>query len=159
MQQAGSSQAKPEAEYKREGTRLLGDTPRIKFQKILKPRSGDIRAMVLPGGGDLCLRMWAGIRRYIAALAGWLKLDRVSTPAFGFRIKLLNEFINNQTQHSKHAWSMLDSKQQLLTHGGLLHFLDFVQPLHAGKPHASKPLDYAEAGIAKLLTLLESHVD
>ena len=112
---------------------MLGDAPQIKLQKILKPRSGDIRAMVLPGGGDLCLRMWAGIRRYTAALAGWLKLNRVSTPAFGFHVKMLNEFINNRTQHSRHAWRMLDSKQQLLTHGELLHFLDFVQPLPEGK--------------------------
>ena len=64
--------AKPEAEHKFEGARLLGDAPRIKLQKILKPRSGDLRAMVLPGGGDRCLRMWAGIRRYIAALTRWL---------------------------------------------------------------------------------------
>ena len=40
-----------------------------------------------------------------------------------------------------------------------MHFLDFVQPLHKGEPHATKPFDYAEAGIAKLLTLLEAHVD
>ena len=49
---------KQEGESKSTETeRQLGDMPRIKMEKALKPRKGDLRELVLPGGGDLCLRV------------------------------------------------------------------------------------------------------
>ena len=66
------------------GGRELGDAPTVVLKKILKPRGGDLRQLVLPVGGDLCLRMWAGMRRYTAALIGWYKKGRMSTPAFHY---------------------------------------------------------------------------
>ena len=34
--------------------RCLGTAPALKLQKLAKPKGGDLRDLVLPGGGDLC---------------------------------------------------------------------------------------------------------
>ena len=94
----------------------LGDMPRIVCKPILKPRGGDLRELVLPGGGDLCLRVWSGIRRYVSSLASWFWKGRTNSPTFHQHVAFLEQFLACETQHSKHAWSMIEGKEKLRTH-------------------------------------------
>ena len=91
-------------------------------------RQGDLRDLVLPGGGDLCLRVWSGIRRFTFAIAGWLKHLRVNHSAYMYHVGLLRVFLDNETQHSQHAWAMLDAKESLRTHCEIHFFLDEADP-------------------------------
>ena len=85
--------------------------------------------MVLPGGGDLCLRVWSGFRRYVAALTGWFRNGSTHTTTFRYHIGLLDDFLDNETQHSQHALNMLGAKQSLRVHCEILFFLEIFQPL------------------------------
>ena len=100
--------------------------PQIVFKKLLKPRSGDLRQLVLPGGGDLRLRTWSGMRRYVAALTGWLVKRRTLSPAFRFHILRLEKFLANEAHHFQHAWNMLEEKERLRTHCDFLFFLEII---------------------------------
>ena len=60
----------PQTSDHNEEKRILGSAPALKMQKLAKPKGGDLRELILPGGGDLCLRVWAGLRRMICALPG-----------------------------------------------------------------------------------------
>ena len=56
----------------KETERQRGDMPRIKMEKVIKPRQGDLRELMLPGGGDsererMSARMLSNIGRVAAA--------------------------------------------------------------------------------------------
>ena len=72
-----------------EAERFLGSAPALKMQKLAKPKGGDIRELILPGGGDLCLRVWAGLRRMICALAGWYRNKSTNTPAYKDTLRMI----------------------------------------------------------------------
>ena len=40
----------------------LGIVPAVVKKRVLKPRRDDMAKLVLPGGGDLASRIWAGIK-------------------------------------------------------------------------------------------------
>ena len=108
------------------GKRHLGDHPQIVIRPILKPRAGDIRDMVLPGGGSLCLRVWSGIRRFVSALYGWHRRGATDTDAFRHHVKLVEAFLAKEAQHVTHAWDMLGPRENLRMHCELLFFLEAI---------------------------------
>ena len=55
--EAGKETNKEEGDNATNAARSLGLAPAVAMQKILKPRGDDLRELVLPGGGDLCLRV------------------------------------------------------------------------------------------------------
>ena len=71
---------------KKQDARFFGDAPAVKLEPLMKPRGGDLREMVLPGGGDLCLRVWAGVRRYMVALTGWHAQGATETQRLSFTL-------------------------------------------------------------------------
>ena len=40
----------------------MGDLPKLETTQLMKPTEGDLRQLILPGGGSLALKMWAGMR-------------------------------------------------------------------------------------------------
>ena len=47
----------------------MGELPRFEIKPAVKAKTGDIRNMVLPGGGDLTTRVWASMRVKVYSLA------------------------------------------------------------------------------------------
>ena len=52
-----------------ENLNALGMVPAVVRRKALRQTKGDITQLVLPGGGDLTSRIWAGIRLHTKSLA------------------------------------------------------------------------------------------
>ena len=130
--------------------------PQLVLKKLIKPREGDLRELVLPGGGDLCLRMWSGIRRYVGAIAGWHRTRRDKHSTYGHHIKFINVFLDNDTQHAQHAWKMLDEKENLRIQCELLFFLGVVDPIFEATSDGTEERN--ETGI-DLLKALDECVD
>ena len=72
---------------------VLGMIPAVVRKKVLRPTKGDITQLVLPGGGDFSSRIWAGIRRHVAALAKWCVHRAFDTPAFLHTKQVLENFV------------------------------------------------------------------
>ena len=49
----------------------MGELPCFQFKPTVKAKTGDIRNMVLPGGGGLTTRVWSSMRVKVNALAKW----------------------------------------------------------------------------------------
>ena len=49
---------------------------------MLKPATGDMVQLVLSGGGDMVLKVWASMRTSVFALAKWCRSGAFDTPAF-----------------------------------------------------------------------------
>ena len=103
----------------------MGD---LVVKQAIKPKGGDLRELVLPGGGDLCLRIWSGIRRNVASLTNWFTRGATNTPAFHHHVGLLEKLLEGSDQHNAHAWSMLGDKPKLRLHCEILFFLEMIQP-------------------------------
>ena len=73
-------------------TTTIGVMPAVRKQKILKPATGDIVQLVLPGGGDMVLKVWASMRIIVFALAKWCRSGAFDTPAFKHTAKQLEVF-------------------------------------------------------------------
>ena len=108
------------------GSRTLGAPPAIKLEKLVRPKKGDLRELVLPGGGDLCLRVWAGMRRKLNAIVGWHRNASTHTPAFKNHLRLVDEFLERKHYFHRHAWDMLDARQALRLHAEFLFVLEDV---------------------------------
>ena len=48
----------------------------------------------------------------MVALIGWHAQGATATPAFIFHMRLMKEFLENETQHHQHAWKMLGGKAE-----------------------------------------------
>ena len=82
---------------------------------MMKPRGGYLRQLVLPGGGDLILRLRAGARRWVRALAGWYAKDLKHLPDFARHTQMLVEFAVSKEQSACHAWDLLSERDALMT--------------------------------------------
>ena len=75
---------------------------------------------VLPGGGDLCLRVWSGVRRFVFDLVGWHEKGSTNRSAYSFRMRMMDLFLDRKGHHNAHAWKMLDQQTSLRLHCELL---------------------------------------
>jgi len=108
--------------------RRLGDLPQLVIKKAIRPKGGELRELVLPGGGDLCLRVWSGLRQCVVSLTNWFKRGATNTTAFTHHIGWLESFLDGEDQHHAHAWSLLDARPKLRMHCEILLFLEMIQP-------------------------------
>ncbi len=53
--------------------KTIGEIPTMEIKLVVKARHGDLRKMVLPGGGDLTTRVWSSMRVNINELEQWKK--------------------------------------------------------------------------------------
>ncbi len=70
----------------------LGIVPAVVKNRVLKPRRDDMAKLVLPDGGDLASRIWAGIKVKVRAVAKLIANGATDTPAFRDGIQVLEEF-------------------------------------------------------------------
>ena len=67
--------------------------PAVVKKRVLKPTKGDIAKLVLPGGGDLTSRVWAGVRLHVKSLTKWCTNRAFNTPAYNDANMVLENFI------------------------------------------------------------------
>ena len=97
-----------------------------KVGKDFETDCGDLRELVLPGGGDLCLPVWVGMRRMVLALVGWYKNRSTGTPACKFDVRIIDEFLEKKYHYHQHAWKMLDGKAEIKMRAELWLVMDDI---------------------------------
>jgi len=65
---------------KKEVRHAMGELPRIETKQAIIPNKGDLRDLVLPGGGTLALQLWAGIHRKVFQIQKWMKTLGIQSP-------------------------------------------------------------------------------
>ena len=80
---------------------------------MVKPKQGDVRAMVLPGGGDLTTRVWASMKVKINSLVKWQALGSRTTSAATDAINQLEEFTVGSSGLLEHIWKDVPEKEAL----------------------------------------------
>ena len=118
----------------------FGNLPNLIFKPVAKPRLGDVRSLVLPGGGDMVLRIWSAVRNWAANIFRWRGTGATHTPAYRDAIARLTQFSNEATELFTKAWSILDAKVCLRLRCEIHFFLD-VELATAGNL-ANGPLTY-----------------
>ena len=78
-------------------------------KRVLKPRRDEMAKLILPGGGDLASRIWAGIKVKVRAVAQWIANGATDTPAFRDGLSSLEDFYDVETGSANtaiflHAW-------------------------------------------------------
>ena len=92
----------------------MGELPRVETKQAIIPNKGDIRDLVLPGGGTLSLQLWAGIRSKVFQIQKWMKKERSHTPHMVHALKEIEEFADAETSFAEHAFKTTNEKEQLM---------------------------------------------
>ena len=91
----------------------MGEIPIVIVKPAVKPKQGDVRAMVLPGGGDLTTRVWASMRVKINSLVKWQALGARETSAATDAITQLEDFATGEGEVMEHIWKDVPEKEAL----------------------------------------------
>ena len=91
----------------------MGEIPSITVRPVVKPKQGDVRAMVLPGGGDLTTRVWASMRVKINSLVKWQSLGARKTSAATDAINQLEDFATGEGEVLEHIWKDVPEREAL----------------------------------------------
>ena len=83
------------------------------MKPVVKAKRGEIRDMVLPGGGDVRTRIWAIIRVKINALAKRQRSGAFNTSASIVAIRKLEEFSFEEDDLGKHVWEEVPNQEAL----------------------------------------------
>ena len=103
----------------------------------MKAKTGDLREMVLPGGGDVTTRIWASMRVKINSLNKWQQAGAYNTDAGKDAIKKLTSFIDVEGQLFEHAWKDIEVKEALRSRVETSVLLDSFEDK---KPYEAKDL-------------------
>ena len=123
---------------------LMGQMPIIEVKPIVKPKLGDVRAMVLPGGGDLTTRVWASMRVKINSLVKWKALGSRQTSAAKDAVGRLEEFSFGEGEVIKHVWKDIPEKEALQVKAEIIFLTEAFE----------KQLPYDAKEIQKLFDLI-----
>ena len=82
----------------------MGQIPEIQTKAVIKPKMGDVRQLVLPGGGDVASRVWASMRVNTESLRRWMSKGAFSTAAAKDAINQLEHFMIGEGQLYEHVW-------------------------------------------------------
>ena len=77
--------------------------PRLKTSKLIKPKIGELRDLVLPGGGSLALNIWAGMRVKAFRVKQLAEKGAQHSPHCATAIADLEQFAEGVTEHADHA--------------------------------------------------------
>ena len=91
----------------------MGELPRFEIKPVVKAKTGDIRNMVLPGGGDLTTRVWSSMRVKVNSLAKWQDKWAYSTSASKDAIEQLEQFTMNERGMLTHVWKDIQPRDAL----------------------------------------------
>jgi len=92
---------------------LMGKLPQIETKPVVKAKLGDLRQMVLPGGGDVCTRVWASMKVKTEALRKWMQKGAYRTAAAEDAILRLEQFMVGEGQLFEHVWKDVEPKLAL----------------------------------------------
>ena len=91
----------------------LGEIPELKTQPVVKAKLGDVRDMVLPGGGDLSTRVWASMRNRIFQIKRWRGKPAAASCAFKDAVVKIGLFAKAKGSTFEHAWQIPDEKEKI----------------------------------------------
>ena len=102
----------------------MGKLPEIESKPVVKAKLGDLRQMVLPGGGDVSTRVWASMRVKTESLRKWMHKGAYRTAAASDAIDKLEEFIGGEGQLFEHVWKDIEPKLALRIKVGIVFLID-----------------------------------
>ena len=76
------------------------------MKPVLKPKIGDIRQMVLPGGGDVTTRIWASMRNNKYQIQKWIGTKAISSSAGTDALAQLEKFAEAGSTIFEQAWQI-----------------------------------------------------
>ena len=82
----------------------MGQILEIQTNAVIKPKMGDARQLVLPGGGDVASRVWASMRVKTESLRRWMSKGSFITAAAKDAINQLENFMIGEGQLYEHVW-------------------------------------------------------
>ena len=91
----------------------MGELPRFEIKPVVKAKTGDIRDMVLPGGGDLTTRVWSSMRVKVNSLAKWQDKGAYSTSASRDAVEQLEQFTMDESDLLSHVWKDIEPRDAL----------------------------------------------
>ena len=91
----------------------MGEMPKIKTSQAIKPKTGDIRDLVLPGGGCLPLNIWAGMRVKAFRVKQLADKGAQNSSHCATAIAELENFADGITDHATIAQTTLSHKDLL----------------------------------------------
>ena len=91
----------------------MGKLPEIVAKPVVKAKLGDLRQMALPGGGDVCTRVWASMKVKVDSLRKWMKKGAYDTAAAKDAINRLEQFMVGEGQLFEHVWKDVEPKLAL----------------------------------------------
>ena len=92
--------------------KILGGIPRTKTEQVAKAKLGDVRNLVLPGGGDLTTRIWASLRVSIHSIRKWRTKEATHTSAFKAATNQIEAFAYEETEFYAHAWKIASTCEE-----------------------------------------------
>ena len=87
----------------------MGKLPEMKSKPVVKAKLGDLRQMVLTGGGDVSTRVWASMKVKTESLRKWMNKGAFRTAAASDAINKLEDFMDGEGQLFEHAWKDVDA--------------------------------------------------
>ena len=91
----------------------MGELPRFQIKPVVKAKTGDIRNMVLPGGGDLTTRIWSSMRVKVSSLEKWQNKGAYNTSACKDAIAQLEQFTMDESDLLKQVWKDIPPRDAL----------------------------------------------
>ena len=108
----------------------MGELPSFELKPIVKAKRGDLRDMVLPGGGDIRTRIWASIGVKVNSLAKWQNTGAFKAAAGKDDIGRLEQFIREENAFGKILWGGPSRKKRCKSKSKSVASLN---PLKTGK--------------------------
>jgi len=91
----------------------MGELPEFKIKPVVKAKRGDLRDMVLPGGGDIRTRLWASMSVKVNSLAKWQKSGVFETSASKDAMRRLEQFALEEGELGEHTWEDISDNEAL----------------------------------------------
>ena len=98
----------------------MGQLPVMETKPVVKAKLGDLRQMVLPGGGDVATRVWSSMKVKTESLSKWMNKGAFKIAASNDAVDQLDKFMDGEGQLFEHVWKML--KPHLLSESKLKSF-------------------------------------
>ncbi len=99
----------------------------MQTEPVIKPKLGDIRKLVLPGGGDWTTRVWARIRANVHAMQICNAKGIFRTAAVKAVKKQLEQFAHAKTKIFEHSWQTATEREALQIKCEIFFLLDAVE--------------------------------
>ena len=87
----------------------MGEIPEMKSKPVVNAKLGDLRQMVLPGGGDVSTRVWASMKVKTESMRKWMSKGAFRTSAASDAANKLEDFMDGEGQFFEHVWKDVEA--------------------------------------------------